>query len=66
MHTIAPEGYRNGQVRSHLIVDVLCHPKSALKARARANGTGQGQGPDRINAHRGEYSALRGEDNILR
>lgn len=38
--TIAPKGYRKGQVRSHLIVDVLCHPKSALKARARANGTG--------------------------
>ena len=39
-HTIAPKGHRKGQVRSHLIVDVLCHPKSALKARARANGTG--------------------------
>ena len=38
--TIAPKGYRKGQVRSHLIVDVLCHPKSALKARARANGNG--------------------------
>ena len=32
--------YLTRQVRSHLIVDVLCHPKSALKARARANGTG--------------------------
>ena len=39
-HTIAPKGHRKGQVRSHLIVDVLCHPKSALKARARANGNG--------------------------
>ena len=49
MHTIAPKGYRNGQVRSHLIVDVLCHPKRALKARARVNGNGvevggQGEG----------------------
>ena len=39
-HTIAPKGHRKGQVRSHLIVDVLCHPNSALKARARANGNG--------------------------
>ena len=44
MHTIAPKGYRNGQVRSHLIVDVLYHPKSSLKARARANGNGVGVG----------------------
>ena len=51
MHTIAPKGYRKGQVRSHLIVDVLCHPKSALKARARANGNGVGVGGqgDRFN-----------------
>ena len=47
--TIAPKGHRKGQVRSYLIVDVLCLPKSALKARARANGNGvevggQGEG----------------------
>ena len=47
--TIAPKGHRKGQVRSYLIVDVLCYPKSALKARARANGNGvevggQGEG----------------------
>ena len=47
--TIAPKGHRKGQVRSYLVVDVLCYPKSALKARARANGNGvevggQGEG----------------------
>ena len=40
MHTIAPKGYRKGQVRLYLSADALCHPKSALKARARANGNG--------------------------
>ena len=40
MHTIAPKGYRNGQMRSCLSADALCHPKSSLKARARANGNG--------------------------
>ena len=40
MHTIAPKGYRKAQVGSYLSADVLCHPKSSLKARARANGNG--------------------------
>ena len=40
MHTIAPKGYRMGQVRSYLSANALRHPKSSLKARARANGNG--------------------------
>ena len=40
MHTIAPKGYRKAREGSYLSADVLCHPKSSLKARARANGNG--------------------------
>ena len=42
MHTIAPKGYRKGQVRSYLSANALCHPKSSLKARARLGANGNG------------------------